>query len=134
MSTDQQSTLIAPDFTEVQDRVGEGIYKCRIITGTPGKWNGKDGKRDTPFINWRMETFGEVDDKNNGRSVFHRTAIAGPGAFRLQEFYKAAMHEDINGSFDYTMLYGREIEVTIAPQKDKPEYTEVKACRPINHA
>ncbi len=132
-TTAEQTTLIAPDFTEVQDRVGEGIYKCRVITGTPGKWNGKDGKKDTPFINWRMETFGEAEDKNNGRSVFHRTAISGPGAFRLQEFYKAAMGEDCSGNFDITMLYGKEIEVTVGQQKDKPEYTEVKAVRPITH-
>jgi hypothetical protein len=133
MSTEQQTTLIAPDFSEVQEQVGEGIYKVRIVDGKPGQWAGKDGKPATNFINWRMETFGELEDKNNGRSIFHRTATHGRGAFRLQEFYKAAMGEECSGNFDLTMLYGREIEVTVGHQKDKPEYTEVKAVTPLTH-
>lgn len=128
-----QTTLITPDFSEVQDSVGEGIYKVRIVDCKPGKWEGKDGKPDTPYLNWRMETFGEAEDKNNGRSIFHRTPIAGRGAFRLKDFYRAAMGEDLGGNFDYTMLYGREIEVTYGPQKDRPEYSEVKAVRSLTH-
>lgn len=124
-------TLVAPSFDEVQDRVGPGIYKVRILSATPGQWAGKEGKKPTDYLNWRMETFGESDDKNNGRSIFHRTAINGPGAFRLQEFYRAAMGEDLTGSFDYTMLYGREIEVTVAEQKNDPQYTEVRAVRSL---
>jgi len=129
----QDTLLVTPDFSGVQDRVGEGIYKARIVDSKVDQWAGKDGKKPTTFINWTMETFNEVEDKNNGRKIFHRTPIEGGGAFRLQDLYRAAMGEECSGAFDRTMLHGREIEVTIAPQKDKPEYTEVKAVRPISH-
>jgi hypothetical protein len=128
-----QGTLITPDFGSVQDTVGEGIYKVRIIDGKLGEWAGRDGKPPTKFINWRMETFGESEDKNNGRSVFHRTPIEGGGAFRIKDLYRAAIGEELAGAFDFTMLYGREVEITVGPQKDKPEYMEVKAVRTINH-
>lgn len=130
-TTEMQGTLVMPDFGDVQDRVGPGVYKVRIVSAKPGSWAGRDGKKDTPLLNWRMETFGETEDKNNGRSIFHRTPLAGGGAFRLQDFYKAATGEEIKGSFDYTTLYGKEIEITVAEQKDKPEYTEVKSVRAI---
>lgn len=134
MSTEQtQGTLIAPDFSQTQDKVEPGIYKVRIIDAKLDKWTGKDGKPDTQYINWRMETFGEAEDKNNGRSIFHRTPTEGKGAFRLQDFYRAATGEALVGNFDYTMLYGREVEITIGQQKEKPEYTEVKAVHPIKH-
>lgn len=127
----QSETLVVPSFDQVQDRVGPGIYKVRIIDGKRGQWAGKDGKPATDYINWRMETFGESEDKNNGRSIFHRTPINGPGAFRLQEFYRAATGEDCSGAFDVTALYGREIEVTVVEQQKNPEYTEIKSVRAI---
>jgi len=131
----QETTfLVEPNFDEVQDRVEPGIYKVRIKDSKIGKWEGKDGKKDTTYIGWQMETFGETDDKNNGRSIFHNTPIEGKGAFRLQDFYRAAMGEELAGKFDRTMLYGRELKVTIAPQKNQPEYNEVKSVRPITNA
>lgn len=126
--------LIKPNFDQIQDRVGEGIYKVRVVDSKVDTWAGKDGKPSTTFINWTLETFGEAQDKNNGRKVFHRTPIEGGGAFRLQDFYRAAMGEDCPATgFNRTMLHGREVEITVAPQKDKPEYTEVKSVRPISH-
>lgn len=127
------SFLVTPDFSGVQDRVGEGIYKTRVVGSKVDKWSGKEGKPDTTFINWTLETFGEVEDKNNGRKIFHRTPLEGGGAFRLQDFYRAAMGEDCNGAFDPTVLHGRELEVTVGTQKDKPEYTEVKSVRRLTH-
>lgn len=129
----QDGTLVVPDFSNVQDRVGEGIYKARIIDSKVDTWQGKDGKPNTTYIGWTLETFAESEDKNNGRRIFHNTPIEGAGAFRLQDFYRAAMGEDCSGSFDRTMLHGREVELTIGPQKNKPEYTEVKSVRPITH-
>lgn len=128
------ATLVTPDFSQVSDRVGEGIYKARIVDSKPDVWKGKDGKKDTSVLAWTLETFGEAETKNNGRKIFHRTPIEGPGAFRLQDFYRAAMGEECGSSFDRTMLYGRELEVTVGPQKDKPEYMEIKAVRPITHS
>lgn len=127
------TTLVTPDFSGVQDRVAPGTYKVRIIEGKPDQWAGKDGKRPTSLVTWTLETFGEELTKNNGRRIFHRTPIEGPAAFKLQDFYRAAMGEECPGTFDRAMLYGRELEVTIAAQKDKPEYTEVKSVRPISH-
>ena len=38
----ETQTLIMPNFDAVQDTVGEGIYKVRIVNGDIGKWDGKD--------------------------------------------------------------------------------------------
>lgn len=133
MTTDTNTMLVTPDFSGVQDRVDAGIYKARITDSKVDKWAGKDGKPDTYFIAWTMETFAEAEDKNNGRKIFHRTPINGAGAFRLQEFFRAAMGEDCKGAFDRTMLHGREVEVTVAPQKNDPQYNEVKTVKPISH-
>lgn len=130
-TTGIEGTLITPNFEAVQDTVGEGVYKARIVDAKTGEWAGKDGKPATRYINWRMETFDEAEDKNNGRSIFHRTPIEGGGAFRLKDFYRAAMGEELSGAFDYTMLYGKEIEVSYGPQANRPEYNEVKAVRSI---
>lgn len=134
--SEQQSTdnfLVQPDFSQVQDRVDAGIYSVRITDSKVETWKGKDGKKDTTAIAWTLETFNESDDKNNGRKIFHRTAIEGAGAFRLQDFYRAAMGEECAGGFDRTMLHGKELEVTVGPQKNDPQYTEVKVCKPITH-
>lgn len=139
MANEQTGLLVTPNFSEVQDRVSEGIYQARIVDSKSDKWEGKldlqTGKKnpDTTIIVWTMETFNEADEKNNGRKIFHRTPIEGPGAFRLQDFYQAAMGEQCTGAFDPTMLHGREIEVTYGPQKKNPEYSEVKAVKPISH-
>lgn len=123
--------LITPSFDQVADRVGPGVYKTRIMDAKSDKWEGKDGKPDTRYVNWRMETFDESETKNNGRSIWHRTPIEGQGAFRLQEFYRAATGEDCTGAFDPTSLYGREIEVTVVQQQKNPQYTEIKSVRSL---
>ena len=129
----QNEFLVTPDFTSVMDTVGEGIYSTRIVDSKVDTWQGKEGKPNTTYINLTLETFNEAEDKNNGRKIFHRTPIEGAGAFRLKDFYKAAMGEECGGAFDRTMLHGKEVEVTIAQQKNNPQYTEVKAVRQITH-
>lgn len=131
MTAQTNAFLVTPNFKQVQDRVGEGIYKVRVVDSKVDSWPGKDGKPATRFILWTLETFAETESKNNGRRIFHRTPIEGGGAFRLQDFYRAAMGEDCTGAFDRTMLHGRELEVTVGSQKDKPEYTEVKTVRAL---
>jgi hypothetical protein len=128
----QQQGLVTPDFSQCQDEVSPGIYRVRIVESKVDTWEGKDGKPNTTYIAWTLETFGEHDDKNNGRKIFHRTPIEGKGAFRFRSFYKAAMGEDCAGAFDPTVLYGREVEVTVAPQTNAPEYNEVKAVKQIS--
>lgn len=132
--------MIEPDFSEVKDSVEAGVYSARIVDSKVDKWTGKEDqngskKPDTTFINWTLETFNEQDEKNNGRKIFHKTPVNGGGAFRLKEFYKAAMGEDCVGAFDRTMLYGKELQVTVVDGKTKTGeptgYTEVKTVRPI---
>ncbi len=131
--TTEQTTLVTPDFSETTDRVGEGVYKVRVVDSKMDSWKGKDGKKDTTVIAWTLETFGEEQSKNNGRRIFHRTPIEGKGVFRLQDFYRAAMGEDCTGAFDRTLLHSCELEVTVGPQTSKPEYMEVKAVRKLTH-
>ena len=131
MEASTDTMLVRPDFTGIQDRVGEGVYKVRVVDSKVDQWLGKDGKPPTMFIAWTLETFDEADTKNNGRKVFHRTPINGGGAFKLQDFYRATTGLDCPTEFDRTMLHGTELEITVAAQKDKPEFTEVKAVRAI---
>lgn len=133
---EQTATLITPDFSEVSDRVAPGIYKVRVVGAKADKWEGKDGKKDTHYINWTLEQFDADEEKNNGRKLFHKTPINGAGAFRLQEFYRAAMGEECPaGGFDREMLLGRELEVTVIDGKTKAGeltgYTEVKTCKAL---
>src|SRR3954463_4719106 len=133
MAQQTDTLFVTPNFSAVQDRVSEGVYKTRIVDSKVGTWDGKDGKPNTTYIGWTLETFGETEDKNNGRRIFHNTPIEGPGAFRLADFYRAAMGEECSGAFDRTLLHGRELEVTYGAQKNNPQYNEVKSVRAITH-
>lgn len=123
--------LVTPNFDLVQEPVGQGVYQVRVVDSKVDQWAGKEGKPSTTFINWTLETFNESQDKNNGRRIFHKTPIEGGGAFKLQYFYKAATGQDCTGPFDPTGLHGLELEVSVGPQKDKPEYMEVKAVHAL---
>lgn len=133
----QDTLLITPDFSEVKDRVEPGEYCVRIADSAVGKWDGKEGKKDTYWVNWTLETFNETETKNNGRKTFHRTPINGPGAFKLKEFYKAAMNGEecpVGGAgFDRSMLHTKELRIVVAQQKDNPQYTEVISVKPYVH-
>lgn len=122
--------LVKPDFTEVQDNVGVGTYRARITDAKLGAWPAKDDRPEQPFINWQMKTFGEAEEKNNGRSIFFRTSTTGKGAFMLRDLYKAAVGQVLVGSFDTEQLFGKEIEVTLA---ERNGYTEVKTVRAISN-
>lgn len=134
----QEDTLfIKPDFSEVKDNVEAGDYMARVVDSKVDQWQGKDGKPNTVYINWTMETFNEAEPKNNGRKIFHKTPLNGGGAFRLQEFYKAAMLVDCPAEgFDRTSIHGKEVQVTVIDGVDRKTgqptgYTEVKSVRPL---
>lgn len=133
--TQETQGLITPDFSDVKDRIEPGIYNFRIVGSKVDQWEGKNGKAPTVFVEWELETFNEKIDKNNGRKFKHKTPINGGGAFRLKDFYAAAMGEECQGAFDREMLHGKELEGTVDWQKDKQgqvtEYTEIKTCKPI---
>lgn len=122
--------LIEPDFSDVQDSVTPGTYKVRVVGAEPGAW-----ATGTKYVNWRLETFGESESKNNGRSIFFKTPTHGKGAFRLADLYRAATKQQLAGAFDTEQLLGKEVQVTVVDGTDKEGnpsgYTEVKAVKPI---
>lgn len=127
----ENTPFITPDFSEVADQVGEGKYNVRITGHKLEERSEKETNRKIPVLVWTFETYGEEESKNNGRKIFLRTDVIGKGAFRLKNLFKAAMNEDLSGQFDPTMLYGREMEIVYGPQKNNPEYSEVKSMKPL---
>ena len=125
--------LLSPDFSEIKDEVSPGTYKCMIRSGTVKEW-----PRGGMYVNWEMETYGESDSKNNGRRLFHKTPLSGGGAFKLQQFYKAATGQALDPSkpqFDTEQLNGAKVEITLVDGTDKEGkltgYTDVKSVRPV---
>lgn len=134
--TNEVPGLVVPDFSDVKDAVEAGIYKVQIIDAKLDSWQGKNGKPDTQYINWTLETFDEENPKNNGRRIWHKTPTMGGGAFRLQEFWKAATGVSIPAEgFDPSSVFGNQLEVTVIDGTDKQGnftgYTEVKTVKPI---
>ncbi len=125
--------LITPDFSSTKDRLSEGSYKVRIVNSEVKQWPAKEGNPPTTYIAWKLETFGEEVSKNNGRVIFHNTAIEGGGAFRLQDLYVAATGMECPSPFDRTLLHSCEVQIVYGPQKNRPEFNEVKSVKPIKH-
>lgn len=128
--------LVTPDLTQTTDSVGPGSYKVRIKDASMGEWPGKDGGPTTKYINWRMETFGEAEPKNNGRAIWLKTPVSGKGAFRLKDLYKAATSEELDGQFDTDQLMGCEVAVSVIDgvnfKTGEPTgFTEVKTIRSV---
>ena len=124
--------LVQPNFDEIKDEVGEGTYRVRIVKGEPGTYP----KSGTPYVNWQLSTMDESDPKNNGRTIFYKTPIAGRGAFLTQKFYRAVTGEQVSGAFDTEQLYGKECVVTLAEGTDKDGnpsgYMDVRAVKAAN--
>lgn len=122
--------LVQPDFSDVADTVTAGTYRTVIKKGEVKDWpNG--GK----YINWELETVGEAETKNNGRRIFHKTAIQGKGAFMLQQIYQAAVGQPLTGQFDTEQLVGKTVVVEVADgvtREGTPTgYTEVKKVKRV---
>lgn len=118
--------LLTPDFSEVKDPVGPGVYTCQVTSSELAEWpNGG------VYIKWKLETMNETDPKNNGRVIWHKTATSGKGAFMLQKFFQAATKQSLHGEFDTESLYGKQLKVELVDginrQTGEPTgYTEVK--------
>ena len=125
-------SLVTPNFDEVQDAVSPGTYKVIVKKGEVKEWpNGGQ------YINWELETCGEAEMKNNGRRIFHKTAVSGKGAFMLQSFYRAAVGTALTGPFDTEQLVGKQVAVEVVDginrQTQEPTgYTEVKRVKPVS--
>ena len=129
--------LVTPDFTEVQDEMAPGTYKCLVKKAELKEWpNGGT------YVNWQLETYGESEQKNNGRVIFHKTSTSGRGAFMLQKFYRAAMGKVLGGSFDTTEMLGKKVEVTVVDGMKKDNitgdmvptgYNEIKGVKAVQN-
>lgn len=120
--------LIEPDFSEVTGAIPPGTYAARIKDCEV-----KDSQKGQKYLNWKLELFG--DPEVNNRIVEANTMIAGKGAFKLKELYKAAMGEDLDGKFDTDSLIGREITVALVQGKDREgnpsQFPDVKSFAPL---
>jgi len=118
--------LIKPDFSEISDEVLPGEYMVRITAAEMKQYKSGDD-----YINWTLDTFNEVEPKNNGRKIWYSTPIKGKAAFLLQRLYSAATNgAKMTEQFDTESLYGKEIRIVV--DKNAKGYTEVKAVRAIN--
>ena len=125
-------SLITPDMSAVKEDVEPGEYHVRVTKSELGEWIGKDGKPNTKYIKWELETMNEAEAKNNGRRIWHVTPYTGGGAFRLSNFFKAATGEALpkeNPQFDTEMIIGREL--LVACDVNAKGYVEVKAEKSI---
>lgn len=124
--------LVTPSFDEIQDEITPGTYKGMIKKGEVKEW-----PSGGTYVNWEIETFGEKEQKNNGRRIFYKTSTSGKAAFMLQKFYKAATGQALSGSFDTESLVGKQVELDVIAgvnrQTGEPTgYTDVKAVRPVS--
>lgn len=120
--------LIQPDLNDLQKEIVPGAYNVRVVESSIDEWQGKEGKPNTKYVKWVLETFGADTPADNGRRIWHTTPITGRGAFLLTNFYKAAMGESMNTdspSFDTEQIHGREMHVVV--DKNAKGYIEVKA-------
>lgn len=123
--------LVQPDFSEVKDEVVPGTYNVIIK-----KAEEKEFQSGTSYLNWELETVGESDPKNNGRRIFYKTPLTGPGAFTLQRLYKAAMGQALTGNFDTEHLMGKKVQVEVIEGVDrrtgeKTGYNEIKTVKSV---
>lgn len=124
--------LVTPDFSEVSERepLKPGTYSARVTGLEP-----VESKAGKPMLKWTWEVFGSEEQGVNGRIIFDRTMLSGPGAFRTQKSYAAVMKEKLSGSFDTEMLLGKEALLTVATGKNQDgsdsNYPEVKDIKSI---
>lgn len=121
--------LVQPDFSEVADAVTPGTYKTIIKKGDVKEW-----QSGGQYVNWELETVGESDPKNNGRRIFHKTALSGKGAFTLQQIYQAAVGKALAGPFNTEELVGKTVVVELVDGVNRQTgevtgYTEVKRVK-----
>lgn len=125
--------LVTPNLEDIQDEIEPGDYTVRIVDVQP-----ETSRNGTPMLKVTFETFGESEEKNNGRRIFDRVCTAGKGAFRFTQLWSAAMGEKFDKSspeFDTEMFHGKELTLTViegTDQNGNPSgFPEVKGMRQI---
>lgn len=122
--------LVEPNFDDVPEDVGPGVYKVIVKKGEIKSWPSGD-----QYVRWEMETTGDSTPKNNGRRIFVNTSVSGKGVFMLQRLYRAAVGQSLTGSFDTEQLTGKQLEVELVQQVrdgQTTQYTDVKKFSPIS--
>lgn len=119
--------LVSPDFSEVAEAVTPGIYKVRV-KGVKAQ----ETKTGLPMLSWQLETYGEAESRNNGRTIFHRTILSGPAAWQIRDFYRAATGQALAGNFETDQLLGKELEVRMEEEEYQGQTSvKVKAVRAV---
>ena len=126
--------IITPDVSEVKGSIEPGEHRVLISAVDAGEW-----QSGTPYLKFTLETVDAADPKLNGLKVWHQVPIAGGGAFRFADMFKAAIGEsyEAGSSIDTEMFLGRQLAVTVVPgvhyKTGEPTgYPEVKAVRPVS--
>lgn len=110
--------LVQPDFAEVQEfeELPEGTYSVRVTSVEQ-----KVSQKGSAYLNWELTVFGAEGDfeKFNNRKFFTITMLEGPGAGRLQQFYRCAKGEKLAGGFDTDDLLGCELQAVVHYETDR---------------
>lgn len=107
--------LITPDLSESNSEpVAPGVYTVRIANV-----EARESKAGKPYLNWRLDIFGET--KHAGRALWYMTQTSGPGAFRLANLVRAAVGKSLASgeAFDTDTVLGREVRVTAVESRDQ---------------
>lgn len=123
--------LVQPDFSEVLEGVPPGTYQAVLVDSEM-----RDSKAGSKYVRWRMTIQGANDTRVNGQSVWTNTPVAGKGAFRLQQLYKAATQGKLTGGFDTSELMGKVVTIDVIDQIDnstgeKTGFVDVKNVRAV---
>jgi hypothetical protein len=128
--------LITPDLTEAVELSGipAGIYSARV-TGI--QYKASKANPNAFYFQWELTVFGAEGEltKFNNWKVTHRTMTSGKGAGMLKTFHKACTGTELTGSFDFGLLVGSEVQVTLVEGKNADGtpsgYPEVKSVKSI---
>lgn len=137
MNTSENQFLITPDLSEAVESTGipAGTYSARVSGLEVKKTKDLTGQ----YIRWEMTVFGaEGALKNwNGWRINYNTMTSGKGAGMLKSFFKACTGQELTGAYDFQLLVGSEVQVTVVEGKNQDgtpsKYPEVKSVKPITH-
>lgn len=137
MNTEASKFLITPDLSEAVESgsIPAGTYSARI-TGLELR-DTKD--MSAKYIRWELTIFGAegaLKNWNNWR-VNYNTMTSGKGAGMLKTFFKACTGNELTGAFDFQLLVGSEVQITLVEGKmqdgSPSKYPEVKSVKPVTH-
>lgn len=123
--------LIQPDFSDILEKLPEGVYKAHIVDVEE-----KTSQTGNPYVKWQLTVYDAPDARCNGKAVWTNTPTSGKGAFRLQQLYTAAMGKKLEGAFDSIELMGKSVLITVVNEQDRRTgeptgYSEVKLIKAL---